>query len=138
MPRGTLDPDSMARGGRVFYGIPLGILMLDTLIPRIPGDVGHAATWPHPVHYRVVHGAGGIDIVHGLSAERFLDPFVAAALELEETGVSLITTSCGFLVLFQHELQQRLLVPILTSSLLQVPWLLALLPWRAAGRGAHD
>ena len=63
-----------------------------------------------------------------LTAERFLEPFSVAALELEQSGVSLITTSCGFLVLFQRELQQRLRIPILTSSLLQLPWLLAMLP----------
>lgn len=118
----------MARGGQTFYGVPLGILLLDTRFPRIPGDVGHAATWPFPVHYRVVHGAGGAEVVRELTAERFLEPFSVAALELEQSGVSLITTSCGFLVLFQRELQQRLRIPILTSSLLQLPWLLAMLP----------
>ncbi|HVX31196.1 MAG TPA: aspartate/glutamate racemase family protein, partial [Nitrolancea sp.] len=70
----------------------------------------------------------GTEVVRDLRPERLLAPFVEAALELEEAGVSLITTSCGFLVLFQQELQAHLRVPILTSSLLQVPWLLALLP----------
>lgn len=107
---------------------PLGVLMLDTHFPRVPGDVGNAATWPFPVQYRVVRGAIGTEVVRDLRPERLLEPFVDAALELEQAGVSLITTSCGFLVLFQRELQARLRVPILTSSLLQVPWLLALLP----------
>ena len=35
----------------------LGILMLDTRFPRIPGDVGNPATWDFPVRYRVVEGA---------------------------------------------------------------------------------
>lgn len=108
--------------------IPLGVLMLDTRFPRIPGDVGNAATWPFPVQYRVVRGAFGAEVVRDLRHDRLLEPFVAASLELERDTVSLITTSCGFLVLFQQELQARLRVPILTSSLLQVPWLLALLP----------
>ncbi len=106
----------------------LGVLMLDTHFPRVPGDVGNAATWPWPVRYRTVQGAIGTEVVRDLRSERLLGPFVEAALELEQEGVSLITTSCGFLVLFQHELQARLRAPILTSSLLQVPWLLALLP----------
>jgi hypothetical protein len=106
----------------------LGILMLDTHFPRVPGDVGNAATWSFPVRYRTVHGAIGTEVVRDLRSDRLLERFVEAALELEQAGVSLITTSCGFLVLFQRELQARLRVPILTSSLLQVSWLLALLP----------
>ena len=35
----------------------IGILMLETRFPRIPGDVGNARTWPFPVRYRVVPGA---------------------------------------------------------------------------------
>lgn len=106
----------------------LGVLMLDTHFPRVPGDVGNAATWPVPVKYTVVRGAIGTEVVRDLRPDRLLEPFTQAAMELERGGVSLITTSCGFLVLFQQELQARLRVPILTSSLLQVPWLLALLP----------
>ena len=45
------------KGGRTLYGLELGILMLDTRFPRLPGDVGNAETWPFPVHYRVVQGA---------------------------------------------------------------------------------
>jgi hypothetical protein len=39
-------------------------------------------------------------------------------------GVDGITTSCGFLVLLQNELQSRLPVPVITSSLLLLPQLL--------------
>src|SRR5690606_36144248 len=48
--------------------------------------------------------------------------------ELQEMGVSAITTSCGFLALFQQEIQRQIQVPFLSSSLLQIPWLFALLP----------
>ena len=41
-------------GGKAIYGAPLGILMLEARFPRIPGDMGNAATWPFPVLYRVV------------------------------------------------------------------------------------
>jgi hypothetical protein len=36
-------------GGTVNYGRVAGILMLDSTIPRIPGDPGHAATFSFPV-----------------------------------------------------------------------------------------
>ena len=47
----------IATGGKAIYGAPLGILMLEARFPRIPGDMGNAATWPFPVLYRVVRGA---------------------------------------------------------------------------------
>jgi hypothetical protein len=40
---------------------------------------------------------------------------------LEQAGVSAITTSCGFLVLFQDELAAQVKVPFFASSLLQLP-----------------
>ena len=51
--------------------------------------------------------------------------FADSARELEREGALAITTSCGFLVLLQHELQAAVRVPVITSSLLQLPGLLA-------------
>ena len=45
------------RGGFNQYGFTVGILMLDTRFPRIPGDMGNAATFPFPVRYHRVAGA---------------------------------------------------------------------------------
>jgi hypothetical protein len=50
---------------------------------------------------------------------------VRAAEDLISQGVGGITTSCGFLILLQNELQSRLPVPVITSSLLLLPKLLA-------------
>jgi hypothetical protein len=109
----------MLSGGRTLYGLPVGILMLDTRFPRPPGDVGNASTWPFPVRYRIVKGAESRVIIgDGL---RMLGPFTEAARELEADGVKMITTSCGFLAVAQRELQAAVRVPVLTSSLLQVP-----------------
>ena len=119
---------TVAQGGKNIYGVTLGILVLESRFPRIPGDVGNADTWPFPVQFRIVKGATPSQIVRHLSREIFLRPFLDAALELQDAGVNLITTGCGFLVLLQDELQRGLNVPILTSSLLQVPWVAALLP----------
>ena len=38
-------------GGKTVYGATLGILMLNTRFPRIPGDIGNATTWPLLVQY---------------------------------------------------------------------------------------
>ena len=109
----------MLSGGRTLYGLAVGILMLDTRFPRPPGDVGNATTWPFPVRYRIVKGAESrVVIGDGL---KMLGPFTEAARELEADGVKMITTSCGFLAVAQRELQAAVGVPVLTSSLLQVP-----------------
>ena len=42
---------------RTYYGVPIGILMLDTRFQRFNGDIGNAQTWPFPVQYKIVHGA---------------------------------------------------------------------------------
>ncbi|MFZ0216943.1 MAG: aspartate/glutamate racemase family protein [Candidatus Dormiibacterota bacterium] len=125
------EDGGIARGGKNVYGIPVGMLMTESRFPRIPGDNGNAATWPFPVLYRVVRGAAPGRVVRSLADATLLEPFVEGALELEHAGVELVTTSCGFLVLFQRQIQDRLQVPFVSSSLLQVPSLAAILP---AGR----
>ena len=41
------------KGGRGNYGEAVGILTLDTVFPRIPGDVGNATTFDFPVRFSV-------------------------------------------------------------------------------------
>jgi hypothetical protein len=98
----------------------LGILMLDTRFPRLPGDVGHAASFAMPVRYRIVPGASPDRVVRGTDPA-LLQPFIEAARALVEDGAKAVTTSCGFLVAFQSELQAALPVPVWTSSLLKLP-----------------
>lgn len=106
----------------------LGIVMLDTRFPRPPGDVGHAATWGVPVNFNVVRGIWPEKVVRsakGLRAGRVTPAFINVVRHLEKSGVAAITTSCGFLVLLQKELQAACRVPVVTSSLLLLPRLLA-------------
>lgn len=106
---------------------PLGVLMLETRFPRVTGDIGNPASFDFPVHYRIVRGATPARVVRGRAAG-LLQPFIEAARELVEEGCGAIGTSCGFLALFQNELQEALPVPVATSSLLQVAPLQATLP----------
>lgn len=112
----------ITRGGFTNYGEELGILMLDTRFPRIPGDIGNARTFPFPVRYLKVKGASPRRVVEEADPS-LLEPFILAARELEAEGVKAITTSCGFLALFQKELAAAVSVPVFTSSLLQIPFL---------------
>lgn len=105
----------------------VGILMLDTQFPRILGDVGNPQTWDFPVHYKVVKTASADRVVRQ-GAEGLLPAFIAAGQDLVAQGVDGITTTCGFLSVFQDELCAALNVPVATSSLMQVPMVNALLP----------
>jgi hypothetical protein len=102
----------------------LGILMLDTRFPRIRGDIGASDTFDFPVRQRIVHGASPQRVVRERDPA-LLAPFVAAGRALVADGADAITTSCGFLVLFQSALQAALPVPVWTSSLLLLPELQA-------------
>ncbi|MGF1475771.1 MAG: aspartate/glutamate racemase family protein [Geminicoccaceae bacterium] len=114
-------------GGKSIYEASVGILMLDARFPRIPGDMGNAATWPFPVLYRIVRGASP-DLVVRHRAEGLLDAFIETGRDLIRDGAAGITTNCGFLSLYQQELATALKVPVATSSLMQVPMVQALLP----------
>jgi hypothetical protein len=112
---------------RTVHGVAIGILMLDTGFERLPGDIGHATTWPFPVQYRVVQGATGLrSITAGPGGT--LDLFLEAAAELVAAGVEGIATSCGFLALYHQELLARCPVPVASSALLQVPFVQSMLP----------
>lgn len=109
----------------------LGVVMLDTRFPRPPGDVGHPDAFGVPVRQHVVRGAWPGTIVQtaaGLRAAGMAPAFVQAVRALEAGGARAVTTSCGFLVLLQDELQAAARVPVRTSSLLQLPGLLARQP----------
>jgi len=98
------------RGGFNQYGFTVGILMLDTRFPRIPGDMGNASTFSFPVRYQRVEGADP-DLVVRRGAAGLLPAFLDGARRLEHEGVGAITTNCGFLVKFQRELAAAVRVP---------------------------
>jgi Asp/Glu/hydantoin racemase len=106
-------------GGHTVYGIPIGIILLDTKFPRIKGDIGNANTFRFPVMYKVVKGAKSQRVIDG--DRTLLKPFIEAAKYLEKQGVKAITTSCGFLALFQKDIALSVNIPVFTSSLLLVP-----------------
>jgi len=111
---------NFANNGRNIYGFSIGILMLETKFPRIPGEIGNARTWDFPVLYKVVKGASVASVVTE-SDPSLLKPFIDGANELAEAGVKAITTSCGFLAMFQKEMAASVTVPLFTSSLIMAP-----------------
>jgi hypothetical protein len=108
-------------GGYHTYGGGIGIMMLDTTFARPPGDVGNARTYDYPVFYDVVTDASAERVVREQDPS-LIDPFVESANDLVDRGAVAITTSCGFTLMFQEELSERVEgIPVFTSSLLQIP-----------------
>ena len=112
---------------RTYHGVSIGILMLETRFERFIGDIGNARTWPFPVQYRIVSGATPNRVTRPEGPD-MLDAFKTAADDLVAAGVDGITTTCGFLALYQKELAAHCTVPVATSSLLQVPMVARILP----------
>lgn len=100
---------------------PLGILMLDTRFPRIEGDVGNPASFDFPVIYRTLQGIGPADAVAAHpDRPRVLAALKADAELLVAEGAVGVGTSCGFLALYQKELEELSPVPVATSALLWI------------------
>ena len=100
---------------------PLGILMLDTRFPRIVGDIGNAASFDFPVIFRRMEGIGSADAVTAHpDRPRVLAALEAHARALADEGAAGLSTSCGFLALYQDDLAARSPVPVATSALLLI------------------
>lgn len=108
----------------------LGILQVNTSFHRPPGDVGNLATWSIPVKIKVVTEASSDEVVTSSRnySPSFVENWVNAALELVDEGAIAIITLCGFLATMHPVLQSKLSVPLGTSALLQVPFVLRLVP----------
>ncbi len=106
-------------GNTTNYGQKIGILMLSTHFPRVPGDIGNATSFPFPVVYRTIKEATAETVVNQ-GNPALIEPFCKAARELEAEGCKCIITSCGFMAIFHRELAAAVNIPVIASSLLQV------------------
>lgn len=118
--------DNIVKGGKNIYGIKIGILMLETIFPRIPGELGNATSFRYPVRYQIVKGASPNKVVREKDPS-LLEPFIKGAQELEKFGVKAITTNCGFLAQFQPEMANAVNIPFFSSSLMQIPMIYRML-----------
>lgn len=113
-------------GGRTTYGHIVGILMTDSLSPRIPGDPGHAETFSFPVVYEVLRGFPFQDLID--IKKDHMNILLNRAKALQDKGVSLIAADCGLFGPFQEDMKKYLQVPFIGSALDMVPLLQRFLP----------
>jgi Asp/Glu/hydantoin racemase len=107
--------------------VRLGILMLSSRFPRIPGDVGNRDTWDFPVRFAVVPGATPQSIVRA-DPEPHVQAFIAAGRDLVASGCTGLATTCGFLAPLRKRLAEALQVPVAASALEQAAGVQAMLP----------
>lgn len=116
-------PSYVARPQARSYGHAIGIILLDCVQPNIPGDVANASTYTYPVLFE--HAAGLTPTAAKTGDPQCLGAAVEAARRLEAQGVKAITSNCGFLLYAQDEVAAAVSVPVLMSSLMQLPTICA-------------
>jgi len=114
------------RERQMSYGRPIGIVTLDEKMPCPPGTPGNPTTFSHPVIYEVVKGAD-IESLIGLNDPDSEPAFLEAAQALADKGVAAITGNCGLMIVHQAALARAMPVPVLMSSLVQLPMVAAML-----------
>jgi hypothetical protein len=113
-------------GGTTNYGQIAGILMLDSTIPRLPGDPGHAATFAFPVRYGVIKNFPFDDLV-AIRTDN-IDRVIETAIDLQNEGVHFIAADCGLFSVFQRDIGDALSIPFIGSALTLLPLIDAFLP----------
>ncbi|MGI6227250.1 MAG: aspartate/glutamate racemase family protein, partial [Peptococcales bacterium] len=107
------------KGGYLYYDTPVGIICLDTKFPKPVGHMRNPLTYNFPVVQRVIKDVGVKEILS--PSPELIEPFIEAVKQLEQDGVKCITGSCGFMALFQKEIAAAVKIPVLLSSLIQIP-----------------
>ena len=118
--------NTLLKGGTTTYGQIVGILMTESTIPRLPGDPGHAATFPFPVRYGVIKNFPFTDLIEARRDN--LDKVIDTALQLQGDGVRFVAADCGLFSLFQREIADALEIPFLGSALSLIPLIHSFLP----------
>lgn len=111
---------------RHMAGFSVGILCIDSHHPLIPGNMQHAASYSFAPLYGVVRGVDPARLFAGDAALAM--PIVAAARELVDQGARALVGACGSFAHFQAQVRAAVEVPVCLSVLVQVPFLVSLLP----------
>jgi len=107
------------------YGV--GIVYIENInYPLIPGNVVNAYTYDFPVRMAPVKNLTNDRLFN--ADQTIKDDIIEAARHMvEKEGVRAICSACGFFGNFHREVAAALDVPVAMSSLVQIPWIRALL-----------
>jgi len=116
----------------------VGVILSDTAFRRPVGDVGNPGSYTCPVIFHVAHGVTAVEMVRAVPNKGLLGAYLDGALALQERGADVITTTRGFLASLHDPIAERLRVPFVASSLLQVPQVYKLVRGRIGIITAND
>ena len=95
-------------------GHAIGIIAVDLIYPKLPGNVANATTFDFPVLYEVVN----FDIEKLFRGDASIkEQVVDAAKKLEKKGVRAIVGACGYFAHFREDVKNAVNVPVFLSSL---------------------
>ncbi len=100
-------------------GHAIGIVVLETWYPLLPGNVANATTFDFPVRYKILREATVERIMRADPV--LLDMIIQAGHEFEQEGVRAMVGACGYFANYQREVAAALNIPVFLSSLLQAP-----------------
>lgn len=104
--------------GAYVGGHAVGIIAVDLVYPKLPGNVANATTFDFPVLYKKV----SFEIEQLFSGDPALEEMIVdAAKELVADGARAIIGACGYFAHFQKQVAAAVDVPVFLSSLVQVP-----------------
>lgn len=106
-------------------GHAIGIVVLETWYPLLPGNVANATTFDFPVRYKILREATVERIMRADPA--LVDMIIEAGHEFEQEGVRAMVGACGYFANYQRDVAAALDIPVFLSSLLQVPMISAAL-----------
>lgn len=112
--------------GQNIAGYPIGIIYIDQVYyPMLPGNIVNGYTFPFPVRLMAVEGLDCPNLFQATAP--VWEKVLAACHKLEQEGVRAISAACGFFGNYQLQAAEALDVPVALSSLVQLPWIAALL-----------
>ena len=111
--------------GRNVGGVTIGLLQFRGNLPMMPGNMGNASTFKFPLLYREMECDNIADIAADGPTENFTAAAIDAAKWLELQGVRAIMGNCGFWGTYQKVVQAELNIPFFSSSLMQLPAMVA-------------
>lgn len=110
----------------------IGMLQLDIPPNNTPGSINSPATYPFPIICRRVPGAVVSNTAYGQGDDHMASAWVETARMLVAEGAVAISSNCGFSIKYQTAIAQTVPVPVATSSLLLLPFLLSITDGRVA------
>lgn len=123
---GYTDEDVHWWPGRTVGGTLLGVVQLSGNIPMIPGNVGNASTFDFDLMYHPMDVTGDM-VVSPEPHPEVLRLTIEACNHLEAAGCRAVIGNCGFFGNYQQLVAAEVRLPFFSSSLIQLPPLLATL-----------